>query len=637
MQHNQSFPIILLLSFIGLFSNALSQELAVDRIADSLKKNVNTVVRYHHTTIEVHNDHSMSLSYEWAITVLNKQGDEQVSTANSYSKSQKISHMSARLYDAAGEEMDKLKSTDIIDISAVTSSLFVDDRIKYYSYSPGSYPYTLVYKIEIKSENTAFLPDWNPLAKEFQSVELNTYTFTWPESWKLSRIERNFGNFGVDKQEGPGSYKLKLENKRPVEREYAAPPSKEYLPYATLTLDHFQLENVKGTASTWSEWGNWYYNNLLGGWDQIPEKTRQEVLALTAGLTDSVEMARRIYSYVQQKTRYVSIQIGIGGWKPMAIASVDELKYGECKALSFYTSCLLRMVGLPANYTIAYAGDYPISIDTNEISVQGNHVFVSIPLKDTTIWLETTNQYCPFGYLGDFTDNRIVLSVSDKSTKLVRTPAYADTANKQITLATIALDAEGNINASVEIASSGIQYDWKYHLELLQKEDQEKHYQQYWSYLQFLKLNSIQFMNDKRKIQYTETIALEAKKYATMSGERMMIPAMFFHRNDDIPPKNTSRKQPIDIARGYYDDDTYTLELPQGFAIEALPKADLSTEFGNYKLETEIMSDGKLKIRRSILIKSGRFAPESYEAWVRFKKDISRYDQSKIILIKKSL
>ena len=637
MQQNQPFATTLLLSLIFLYSGALSQEFAVDRIADSLKKNVNTVVRYDHTTIEVHNDYSVSFSFEWAITVLNKKGDEQLSTAAFYSKSQKITHMSARLYDAAGEEMKKLKSSDIVDVSAVTSSLFVDDRIKRYYYSPGSYPYTLVYKLEMKGDNSAFLPTWNPLSMEFQSVELDTYTITWPESWKMTRIERNFDSFGVDKQEGPGSYTLKLENKRPVEREYAAPSSREYLPNASFALDHFQLENVKGTATTWSEWGNWYYNNLLGGWDQIPEKTRQEVLALTAGLTDSVEMARRIYSYVQQKTRYVSIQIGIGGWKPMAIASVDELKYGECKALSFYTSGLLRMVGLPANYTIAYAGDSPVSIDTNKVSVQGNHIIVSIPLKDTTIWLETTNQYYPFGYLGDFTDNRIVLSVSDKSTKLVRTPAYADTANKQITLATIALDAEGNINASVEIASSGIQYDWKYHLELMQKEDKEKHYQQYWSYLQFLKLNDIQFKNDKRKIEYTETIELEAKKYATMSGERMMIPAMFFHRNDDIPPKNTSRKQPIVVARGYYDDDTYTLELPQGFAIEALPKADLSSEFGTYKLETEIAPDGKLKIRRSILIKSGRFAPESYEAWVRFRKDISRNDQSKIILIKKSL
>jgi hypothetical protein len=34
--------------------------------------------------------------------------------------------------------------------------------------------------------------------------------------------------------------------------------------------------------------------------------------------------AKLIYDYVQQKSRYVSIQVGIGGWKPMdAVTLID--------------------------------------------------------------------------------------------------------------------------------------------------------------------------------------------------------------------------------------------------------------------------------------------------------------------------
>ncbi|MBS4062310.1 MAG: DUF3857 domain-containing protein [Bacteroidetes bacterium] len=626
-----------LLIFLVLSVQLFSQNLAVSLIPEQLKKNVNSVLRYDNTTIEISKSYDMTITSEWAVTVLNSSGNEHVYAGSSYSKSLKINEMTARILDANGKEIKKLKSSDLVDVSAVMSgSVFVDDRQQYFTYGPGSYPYTFVFKLVTKNKNTAFLPDWNPLTHDFQSVESSKFTLNYPENWNLSTNEKNLESFGVTKSTGPGKYSLEISQAMPITKEYGSPPYYEIKPYASLSANYFQLENIKGQASDWNEFGEWYQSNMLRGNELVPENTRKEILSLVEGLTDSIEIARKVYAYVQQKTRYVSVQIGIGGWKPMTVASVDELKYGDCKALSFYTQALLKVAGLPATYTIIHSGNYPTDLDTTLVSVQGNHVIVSIPLKDTTIWLETTNRHIPFGYLGDFTDNRAVLSLSEKGTKLDRTPAYADNANKQETVAKVSLDADGMLKASLTCRSSGLQYDDKYYLELQKKDENEKFYQKTWNYLQFLKLTKIDLKADKHQIVFEENIELEAQKYGEMSGNRMLFQANFFNRNTFVPPRIADRKQKLVLPRGYYDTDSYEVELPVEYDIEALPsKAEIDSRFGQYELSVERISDHKLLITRSYLKKNGSFAAEDYSDYIQFRRDVARHDQSKIILIKK--
>ncbi|KAF0131563.1 MAG: hypothetical protein FD155_87 [Bacteroidetes bacterium] len=639
MSTTRQLFILSLIVFLALSGQSFAQQLSVNSIPEQLKKDVNSVVRYYNTSIEVNKSYDMTITYEYAITVLNSSGNEHISAGSSYSKSLKIVEMSAKILDANGKEIKKLKSADLIDVSAVNSgSIFVDDRLQYYQYAPGSYPYTFVFKLVVKSQNTAFLPSWMPLDKEFQSTESNTYTLIYPAEWKLVTTERNLDSFGVKKSHDPGRYSLEIQQALPITDEYARPPLSEITPFTSASLDHFQLENIKGEVSNWNEFGEWYQSKMLAGNELVPEKTRNEILSLVAGVSDSIEMTRLIYEYVQSKTRYVSVSIGIGGWKPMTVASVDEYKYGDCKALSFYTQSLLKTAGLPATYTLIDAGNYPRKLDTTQVSVQGNHVIVSVPLKDATIWLETTNQHIPFGYLGDFTDNRTALSLSEKGSKLVKTPMYPDSINKQETVASIVLEADGFMKANLIRRSSGLQYDNKYYLELQKTEDNEKFYQKDWNYLQFLKLSKINFEADKNHVVFIENLDLEALKYSTMSGERMLFQANFFNRITYVPPRIPNRKQKIVIPRGFHDLDAYEVILPEGFMIEALPsKNAIETRFGKYSLHVEQLSENTLRITRSYLEKSGTFPAEDYSEYLQFRKDIVRYDQSKIILIKKSL
>ena len=93
--------------------------------------------------------------------------------------------------------------------------------------------------------------------------------------------------------------------------------------------------------------GSWMHQNLLEGTDEISQETQQKIRTLIGTETDLIQKAKIIYQYVQDKTRYVSIQLGIGGWKPITAYEVDRLGFGDCKALTNYTSALLNIVNVP--------------------------------------------------------------------------------------------------------------------------------------------------------------------------------------------------------------------------------------------------------------------------------------------------
>src|SRR6185312_13501516 len=132
--------------------------------------------------------------------------------------------------------------------------------------------------------------------------------------------------------------------------------------------------------------------------------------------------ARFLYNYLQKNVRYVSVQLGIGGYKPFPASFVDEKKYGDCKALSNYMLTLLKTVGIPSYCAVINAGTNAEPADPDFVNDPFNHIILCVPFKNDTTWLECTSATSPFGKLGSFTENRKALLVTEDGGKLVNTP-----------------------------------------------------------------------------------------------------------------------------------------------------------------------------------------------------------------------
>ena len=66
--------------------------------------------------------------------------------------------------------------------------------------------------------------------------------------------------------------------------------------------------------------------DLKSNRDALPANIKQKVHELTDHVNNTNEKIKLLYEYTQQNTRYISIQLGVGGWQPFDAKFVAEKK-----------------------------------------------------------------------------------------------------------------------------------------------------------------------------------------------------------------------------------------------------------------------------------------------------------------------
>ena len=631
---------MLLLGFVLSlgYSSSAQENYNVKLIPEELKENANAVIRKHNTSIEITALDQMVISEFKVITILNRFGDQLAGTYENYDDSSRsILKLSAVILDEKGSEIKKYKKSDFNDVSAVSNGqLYMDDRVMYINYYPSSYPYTIVFESKVKEKSTAFLNNWMPITNYNVGVEKSSYKLINLTNSEFKFKSYNTDGYDLSLSEKVGKLFFQAENLKAIEKESMSPDFLDVMPWIRVALNEFELKGKYGTCKTWEEFGLWQYNELLSERDVVDDGTQRKIANLISGVTSTKEKVKRIYKYVQDNTRYVGVQLGIGGWQPIDASEVDRVKYGDCKGLTNYTKALLKSQGIEAFYTVVYAGNSKKSIDENFTSLQGNHVFLNVPLEDETVWLECTSQTIPFGFLGDFTDDRDVLVLKPTGGEIVHTPIYNETINTYLATASINLDEEGGMVADFASKSNGMQYDLQSYKERLQSDELEERYLSQWNYLNGLKLYKKEISSDKENIIFHENLNLSVSNYVTKAGDKFFVPINPFNRLTEIPVKYTDRKLPFKTERSFTDVDTYVFKIPKAYRIDVLlENFQVSSEFGEYKIEIHKIDDNTIKYVRKLILKEGTFTKEKYSSYRDFIKKIIRKDNSKIILTKK--
>jgi len=626
----------LVIFIIAITSQAQEVSFQSFLLDKSLTSNADAIVRLDETDIDLLSHKNMVVKKRLVITVLRKAGNDAIENYAYYDTSTILKDLEVVVYNSSGKQIERIKKKDFHDISAVSGgTLYGDSRVKYFDYTPIAYPYTLDFQFSYETPNTAFMPRWNPIDDYRVSVEKSSFHVSNTSGIAIHKIEKNFEGYQIKNSSNSNAISYEVLNLPAVKKEMLSPSLGQLKPCLLLSLEKFHLEGVDGFGKDWKSFGKWQYDELLVGRDKLPSSTIAKINRLVSGSKDPLEKAKKIYEYVQNNTRYISVQLGIGGWMPISAEEVDRVKYGDCKGLTNYTKALLKSQGIESFYSVVYAGQNKRSIDKDFVSMQGNHVILNVPHEGRDVWLECTSQTIPFGFLGDFTDDRDVLVVTPEGGQIKHTATYLDIDNKKFTKADVVLTEEGSILADVAITSKGISYDERSRLERFAQDKKDKHYKEYWDNINGLKVAEIKSSNDTGSVEYVENVKVEAKSYASKAGNDLLFKVNVFDAGAFVPDRYRNRQQPFEVSRGFENEDLFTITLPDSYTISELPTPiKIENKFGIYQVNVSKKEDGQLLYKRKLLIKKGSYSNKEYKEYRDFRKTVAKNDNLKIVLTK---
>jgi hypothetical protein len=628
----------LILSLLLLCNLAKAQNIYdVSLIPKSLLPYASAIVRNDESSVEIKELDHVIYHVKMAITVLNKNGDDLAHMAVFYNKNTSVKYIKGVAYNELGKIVDKFNEHDFSDeATSGGATLFQDYRVKHYIPSITQYPYTIEYEYELKYRQTLNIEGWMPMPESNMSVEKSSYKVICKPDFNIRYKEINIPSkveTGTTK-DGLKTYSWQMANLKARKSEPFSPNWRTYLSQVIVAPEKFSYYGIGGTYTNWEQLGKWQYDKLLANRQAIPAETAAHIREITNNIADPKLKAKKIYEYMQQKTHYISIQIGIGGYQPFTAADVDRDGYGDCKALSNYTKALLEVVGIDSYYCVVY-GDHneKISMLKDFASMQGNHAILCVPFKNDTTWLECTSRQIPFGFLSDFTDDRTVLACTPDGGKLMHTPKYSAEENLERRKANFVLNEQGDLTGDMQTVFKGTDYDDRYPLIEDALAERIKDIKKYYS-INNLDIKKLEYKQDKSlNPTTTEDIKLSAREYGAVDSGKIYFSINSVDRTRPIRQLQ-NRINPVYINRGYTEEDEITYTLPKGYRMESeLMKKHLDKPFGSFTTVMTIDGD-KLVYKRKFQLKDGNYSRETYQDMVDFFQSVADADQYNVRLVK---
>ncbi|WP_163717243.1 DUF3857 domain-containing protein [Mangrovibacterium lignilyticum] len=627
---------ILLLILLCGFQLSAQESYTADQIPDSLKENAWAVIRSSQTEYTRTSLNKYSMDVHKIITILNPKGERYSSIAVYYDDDSEITSLKGSLYDANGDEINTIRKNDFSDEATNNSfTLLSDNRVKYYEPSVSKYPYTIAYSYRVEYKSIISFTNWIPCESFHVAVESARLTVRSPDEFEIRHKSRNYAfDFEEDASDGQTTLSWSASNLKASKYDYGRPGYLDIFPVVEVMPTQFSYDGFDGDFSSWKSYGQWVYQ-LLAGRDELSEQTIAEIEQLTATAKTEKEKVKLLYRYLQQKTRYVNISFGIGGFRPMFAKDVDEKGYGDCKALSNYMRSLLKQAGIRSYYAeIGHGLDQKIQFPDFPSATQTNHVILCVPTEQDTTWLECTSQHIPFGYIGAENSDRYALLITEDGGRLAKTPVYDAENNLRQSAIELLLDESGTARIKVNADFKNAQFENIFGLIHRSKDDQKK------ALLRGLDAHGLE-LADYVFTDLSDSLAevrvdLSGKLVGitAKAGSRLLVKPNFLFSNEFPEKISLKRTSAVYEPVGYEYNDSLVFQIPDAYAIEFVPKeTGLKTDYGscqyNYRQE-----DGKVIIQRNVRINKGNYPPEKFTMVNLFLAFCEKMDNTQFILKK---
>ncbi len=567
-------------------------------LSGDIKHNTDCVKREEKIEFDVKDIDEARLTVHQVFTVLDADGDDALYFFEYSDQFRKLTDVEIKVFDATGKPINHYKMKEL-NSRATGEGLVPDGKVYYFQVAAPSYPITVQFDYEMKYKGTLNYPDYK-LQLPGQSVEHSSYTVSVPSNLDLRYKPQNTAIKPSITENGKNkTYTWEVKNLDAFEYEDGSVSSESNFPAVLISPNQFSMDGNDGDMSTWKNFGKWYAA-LAKGSINLSEATKSSLRELVKNEPDDKAKIKKIYKYLQANCRYVSIQLGIGGFKPFDAAFVDAKKYGDCKALANYMQACLDAVGVVSYPALINAEYDKAPVDSDFPHNSFTHVILCAPGKNDTTWLECTSSVTDAGILGSFTENRNALLITPDGGVLVATPISKASENIFELDTKIKLNEDGSGETESELQVTGEYKEYLLTNVMEEKKDVQKKYLV--SKLGFLQPDDFEFESTREDDVVKTQFKMEIDKIPSFTaGSKMFLSPRIYKLSVGQLPTPEGRTKSYYFSYPFLKKDTTVYFLPENYTVEHLPAPrDISSDYGIF--QTKYLYDEKANTITSITL-----------------------------------
>jgi hypothetical protein len=362
--------------------------------------------------------------------------------------------------------------------------------------------------------------------------------------------------------------------------------------------------------TNWQEMGAWYGGLTSGRRDASPQ-IKQQVATLTSASSTPLDKMKALAQFTQHDVRYVSIQLGIGGFQPHPAADIFVHRYGDCKDKATLMSSMLSQIGIDSYYVVINVERGAVVPEMPANIAAFNHVILAIklppnvaspsltatvqhPRLGTLLYFDPTNELTPFGEIGGYLQSNYGLLVTPDGGELVELPRQATAMNSIQRTGKLTLDSTGTLTGDVSETRVGDRaWSERGRLRAVNKNTEKV------KPIEDLLAGSLSIFHITHatidNLNQTDQpfgfhYSFEAQNYAKNAGGLLLVrPRVLGIKSSGLLETKEPRKFPIEFEGPSRDTDAFEITIPAGYVVDDVPPpVDADYGFASYHSKTEV-------------------------------------------------
>lgn len=425
------------------------------------------------------------------------------------------------------------------------------------------------------------------------------------------------------------TYRFAYENLKGFKTEKFVRNDRNFRTKISAELNSTNFGELKLYSSSWDQIGKRLYETEdFGGELKKTKLAKEKIPAGIADMKTDLEKANAIFSYVQ-KTFTWNKDKGI--YTEDGIRKLLETKVGNAAEINLFLVMMLREAGLKADpLVISTVENGLINLVSPNISNM-NFVLAAISIDDQLHIYDATSKQSSLDEIPLKNWNQYGILVTKGKTLLIQM-ANVKSSNTFLTV-NGKINDDGSISGTYSDRDTGA---YAMYVKESYDDNAEKYKKQY-------KENfSMDFTDIDSKVlangDFESSMKFSSSNLIDRVGKKMIInPMLFLNKSSNEFDQTEVRQYPIDFGSPITKVKKVTLEIPEGYVIEEMPKEKkIVTEDKEIEYTYSIVQkENKLEVTTTTKINSSDYPKEYYPAFKQIWGVASKFENQVISLVKK--